>query len=44
MGGHVHVFRTFGGVLAGKIRYDNLKAAVASVFGPRSQNIAVNVL
>jgi transposase len=31
--GHVHAFRTLGGVPVGKIRYDNLKAAVASVLG-----------
>lgn len=31
--GHVHAFTVLGGVPFGKIRYDNLKAAVASVLG-----------
>jgi transposase len=31
--GHVHAFRVLGGVPTGKIRYDNLKAAVAQVLG-----------
>ncbi|MCX4853846.1 IS21 family transposase [Streptomyces canus] len=31
--GHEHAFRVLGGVPFGKIRYDNLKAAVASVLG-----------
>ena len=31
--GHEHAFRVLGGVPAGKIRYDNLKSAVASVLG-----------
>jgi transposase len=31
--GHEHAFRVLGGVSAGKIRYDNLKAAVAQVIG-----------
>ncbi len=31
--GHEHAFRVLGGVPAGKIRYDNLKAAVAQVIG-----------
>ena len=31
--GHVHAFSVLGGVPFGKIRYDNLKAAVASVLG-----------
>jgi len=31
--GHVHAFQVLGGVPAGKIRYDNLKAAVAKVIG-----------
>ncbi len=31
--GHVHAFNVLGGVPTGKIRYDNLKAAVASVIG-----------
>ena len=33
MEGHVHALRTLGGVPFGKVRYDNLKAAVASVLG-----------
>jgi transposase len=31
--GHVHAFTTLGGVPTGKIRYDNLRAAVAQVLG-----------
>lgn len=31
--GHVHALRTLGGVPRGKVRYDNLKAAVARVLG-----------
>ncbi|MQA17187.1 MAG: IS21 family transposase [Pseudonocardiaceae bacterium] len=31
--GHAHAFRVLGGVPTDKIRYDNLKAAVASVIG-----------
>lgn len=31
--GHEHAFRVLGGVPAGKIRYDNLKSAVATVLG-----------
>jgi transposase len=31
--GHDHAFRVLGGVPSGKIRYDNLKAAVAQVTG-----------
>jgi transposase len=31
--GHVHAFTVLGGVPLGKIRYDNLKAAVARVLG-----------
>jgi transposase len=31
--GHEHAFRVFGGVPAGKVRYDSLKSAVASVLG-----------
>ncbi|MET8162513.1 IS21 family transposase [Sphaerisporangium sp. NPDC005289] len=31
--GHEHAFRVLGGVPAGKIRYDNLKSAVAQVIG-----------
>lgn len=33
MEGHVHAFRVLGGVPTGKVRYDNLKAAVAQVLG-----------
>src|SRR5215472_4967805 len=31
--GHEHAFRVLGGVPSGKVRYDNLKSAVASVLG-----------
>lgn len=31
--GHVHAFSVLGGVPTGKVRYDNLKAAVAQVLG-----------
>lgn len=31
--GHEHAFRVLGGVPAGKVRYDNLKSAVAQVLG-----------
>jgi transposase len=31
--GHAHAFSVLGGVPAGKVRYDNLKAAVAKVLG-----------
>ncbi len=31
--GHVHAFEVLGGVPFGKIRYDNLKAAVAQIIG-----------
>ncbi|MER5422380.1 IS21 family transposase [Streptosporangium roseum] len=31
--GHVHAFRMLGGVPTGKVRYDNLKAAVSAVLG-----------
>jgi transposase len=31
--GHEHAFAVLGGVPAGKVRYDNLKSAVASVIG-----------
>jgi transposase len=31
--GHEHAFRVLGGMPSGKIRYDNLKAAVAQVIG-----------
>lgn len=37
--GHVHAFQTLGGVPAGKIRYDNLKAAVAQVIGFSRQRV-----
>jgi transposase len=33
MEGHVHAFGVLGGVPSGKVRYDNLKAAVAQVLG-----------
>ena len=31
--GHVHALNTLGGVPTGKVRYDNLRAAVAQVLG-----------
>ncbi|MFD2796451.1 IS21 family transposase [Promicromonospora vindobonensis] len=31
--GHVHAFRVLGGLPVGKVRYDNLKAAIAQVLG-----------
>ncbi len=37
--GHVHAFTTLGGVPTGKIRYDNLKAAVARVLGFSRQRV-----
>jgi transposase len=37
--GHVHAFQVLGGVPVGKIRYDNLKAAVASVVGFSRQRV-----
>lgn len=37
--GHAHAFRVLGGVPAGKIRYDNLKAAVARVIGFSRQRV-----
>lgn len=37
--GHVHAFKTLGGVPAGRIKYDNLKAAVASVIGFSRQRV-----
>lgn len=37
--GHVHAFTVLGGVPAGKIRYDNLKAAVAQVIGFSRQRV-----
>lgn len=33
MEGHVHALSVLGGVPRGKVRYDNLKAAVAQVLG-----------
>ena len=37
--GHAHAFRVLGGVPTGKIRYDNLKAAVAKVIGFSRQRV-----
>ncbi|WP_099252134.1 IS21 family transposase [Mycobacterium sp. shizuoka-1] len=37
--GHVHAFQVLGGVPAGKVRYDNLKAAVAQVIGFSRQRV-----
>ncbi|MEZ5157470.1 MAG: IS21 family transposase [Candidatus Nanopelagicales bacterium] len=37
--GHAHAFRILGGVPTGKIRYDNLEAAVASVIGFSRQRV-----
>lgn len=37
--GHAHAFEILGGVPTGKIRYDNLKAAVASVIGFSRQRV-----
>ena len=37
--GHVHAFNVLGGVPTGKIRYDNLKAAVASGIGFSRQRV-----
>jgi transposase len=37
--GHVHAFTTLGGVPTGKIRYDNLRAAVARVLGFTRQRV-----
>lgn len=37
--GHVHAFEVLGGVPSGKIRYDNLKAAVAQVIGFSRQRV-----
>ncbi|MFI5711987.1 hypothetical protein [Kribbella sp. NPDC051620] len=37
--GHVHTFNVLGGVPTGRIRYDNLKAAVASVIGFSRQRV-----
>lgn len=37
--GHAHAFAVLGGIPAGKIRYDNLKAAVAQVIGFSRQRV-----
>lgn len=37
--GHAHAFSVLGGVPAGKVRYDNLKAAVAQVLGFSRQRV-----
>jgi transposase len=37
--GHVHAFTALGGVPTGKIRYDNLRAAVAQVLGFSRQRV-----
>jgi transposase len=37
--GHVHAFQVLGGVPFGKIRYDNLKAAVAQILGFTRQRV-----
>lgn len=37
--GHVHAFNVLGGVPLGKVRYDNLKSAVASVIGFSRQRV-----
>jgi transposase len=37
--GHVHAFHVLGGVPAGRIKYDNLKAAVAQVIGFSRQRV-----
>ena len=37
--GHVHAFTVLGGVPTGKVRYDNLKSAVASVIGFSRQRV-----
>lgn len=37
--GHVHAFEVLGGVPAGRIRYDNLKAAVTQVIGFSRQRV-----
>ncbi|WP_246595750.1 IS21 family transposase [Actinoplanes auranticolor] len=37
--GHVHALKTLGGVPTGKVRYDNLRAAVAKVLGFSRQRI-----
>jgi transposase len=42
--GHEHAFGVLGGVPAGKVRYDNLKSAVASVLGFTRARRRVRVL
>lgn len=37
--GHVHAFRVLGGVPTGKVRYDNLRAAVAQMRGLRDRRV-----
>lgn len=37
--GHVHAFNVLGGVPSGKVRYDNLKSAVAQVLGFSRQRV-----
>lgn len=37
--GHVHAFTRLGGVPTGKVRYDNLKSAVAAVIGFSRQRV-----
>jgi transposase len=37
--GHVHALNTLGGVPTGKVRYDNLRAPVAQVFGFSRQRV-----
>lgn len=37
--GHVHALKTLGGVPTGKVRYDNLRSAVAKVLGFSRQRI-----
>jgi transposase len=37
--GHVHAFSVLGGVPTGKVRYDNLKSAVAQVLGFTRQRV-----
>src|SRR6516164_5602080 len=40
--GHEHAFRVLGGVPGGKIRYDNLKSAVAQVIGFSRSRVEVD--
>jgi transposase len=40
--GHEHAFRVLGGVPAGQVRYDNLKAAVAQVIGFSRSRVEVD--